>query len=299
MLDNGGVGLTGETAQAALGGLPDLVCVCERDTILWINTAGLRLLHAETPSQVIGRRFTDFLGSDYAALGVELYSLLVEENAPVQTKMKNMGGETYNCELSILAHFHGDSDQYVVHARNISEFTRIAESLHLREDHLRDLINNSLSLICECRDGRVRFINQSGLKLLGAGSDSEVIGKPIHDLFHRDYQDIFEAEFHDILNEDSFIPLRLKRMDGAYVDVDVAFTPMNTGATNSFLAEAHDITRHNRAVTELREFIDSLEGRVEERTETLRGFSVSPGSLASPVAHFTRIRRAKLRLARH
>ena len=177
---------------------------------------------------------------------------------------------SYDCELSILAHFSGGIDRFVVYARNISEFTRIAESLHLREDYLRDLINNSLSLICECRNGVIRFINQAGVKLLGMNSDAEVLGLPIQDLFHRDYHDIFLKEFQEILNEERFIPLRLKRANDSYVDVEVAFTPMGDSQQNSFLAEAHDITQHNRAVTELREFIDNLEARVDERTESLQ-----------------------------
>lgn len=259
-----------DVALAAISGLPDLVCLCQDNIVQWINAAGLRLLNADDEKQVIGMQFTDFLGADYAALGSELYELLTEEQAPVQTKMKALNGDSYDCEISILAHFANTSDRYVVYARNISEFTRIAENLHLREDYLRDLINNSLNLICECRNGTVRFINQAGVKLLGMDADTDVIGMPIQDLFHRDYHDIFLKEFQDVLNEDTFIPLRLKRANESYVDVEVAFTPMGHSRHNSFLAEAHDITQHNRAVSDLREFIDNLEIRVEERTESLQ-----------------------------
>ncbi|MBC8241770.1 MAG: diguanylate cyclase [Alphaproteobacteria bacterium] len=274
MPDDNSDNLDGETALAALLDLPDLVCLCENDSIQWINTAGLSLLAAVDHADVVGKRFTDFLGADYAALGVELYSLLVDEQAPIQTKMQGLNGVSHNCELSVLTYAEANADggasRYVIHARNISEFSRIAENLHLRENYLRDLINNSLSLICECRNGIVRFINQAGVKLLGAQSDGEVIGTPIQDLFHRSYHDIFTTEFQEILNEDTYVPLRLKRMDGSYVDVEVAFTPMKAASGNSFLAEAHDITEHNRAVGDLRYAIESLEARVEERTESLQ-----------------------------
>jgi hypothetical protein len=100
--------------------------------------------------------------------------------------------------------------RYVIYARNISEFTRIAENLHLQEDYLRDLISNFLSLICECRNGVVRFINKAGLKLWEPQSEGEIIGPPIRNLFYRSCEDVFMAEFYKILHEGAHVPLRLK-----------------------------------------------------------------------------------------
>lgn len=272
MLDKVTLGIDGMTSFAALDGLPDLVCVCKDDIVQWINRAGVEMLRADDASQLSGKRFGSFLGADYAALGPDLYGLLVEEKAPVKSKMQGLDGESFDCELSILTCVPNDggAEQYVVCARDISAFTRIAETLHLRENYLRDLINNSLNLICECRRGQVRFINQSGINLLGADGEEFIIGKCIQDLFHKDYLDIFTMEFQAILDEDTFIPLRLKRMDGVYVDVEVAFTPMGGGVSDSFLVEAHDITDHNRAVGDLRSSIENLEIRVQERTASLQ-----------------------------
>lgn len=275
MLDSASHSVDSAISFAALEGLPELVCVCEADVILWMNAAGLDLLGADRLEDIAGEPFSRFLGDDYAALGLDIYPLLADEDAPVQSKMKGLDGQAHDCELSVLTHTSGQSkdgpDQYVVCARSISEFTRIAENLHLRENYLRDLINNSLNLICECRNDRVRFINQSGISLLGAEGDQDVIGKSIQDLFHRDYAEVFAADFQAVLDEDTFIPLRLKRMDGTYVDVEVAFTPMaGSNPSGSFLVEAHDITEHNRAVTDLRNSIENLEIRVEERTASLQ-----------------------------
>lgn len=273
--------IDGATSYAALDGIPDLVCVCQDDVIRWINRAGITLLGGRDLDDLVGKPFSSFLGEDYAVLGPKLYVLLMEEGSSARTKMRNLSGISYDCELSILAHtvdaVGNDSDKYVIFARDISEIKCAAENLHkvamnlrMSENYLRDLINNSLNLICECQNGVVRFINQSGIQLLGADHEKDVVGRNIKDLFHRNYEGVFTEEFQTVLDEDTFIPLRLKCLNGQFIDVEVAFTPMRGDDSDSFLVEAHDITDHNRAVTDLRASIENLETRVEERTASLQ-----------------------------
>ena len=256
-------------AMSTLMGVPDLVCLCEDNKIQWINRAGWEMLNCPDEAYPIGKLFTEFLGSDYAALGRDLLPMLAEEKDPLQTKMKDANGVSFDCQLHIIAKFPDNLDRYVILVRNITEFIQTAETLYLRENYLRELINNSLSMICDCRDGKIQFINRAGLKLLGAESDDQVIGRPIENFFHQDYQHIFKEEFKNILFEDQYIPTRLKRIDGTYIDTDTAFTQTDSSKNNYFLAEAHDITQQNRAVRKLWETIENLEALVDERTKKL------------------------------
>jgi hypothetical protein len=58
-------------------------------------------LNADNEAYVMVKLFIDLLSADYALLGLELYSLLAEERAPVQTKLQGLGGVSHDCERSI------------------------------------------------------------------------------------------------------------------------------------------------------------------------------------------------------
>ncbi len=85
---------------------------------------------------------------------------------------------------------------------------------------------NSLSpdLIGIQVDGRLVFINVAGAKLLGADGPEQLIGKPITDLIHPDYQGVAAQPVQETLEQDTSVLSEEKwiRMDGTVIDVEVA-----------------------------------------------------------------------------
>ncbi len=264
---------SGGIAVSILAAIPDLVCVCRGSEILWVNDVGVQVLEADCVDAVIGQSFMQFLSPDYAMLGDDFFVLLAEERRPVQVKVIGVKGASHDCELTLLPTddgAFGGTDVHVVHARNITDINRVAETLHRNELHLRELINNSMSMICECRDGLVYFTNAAGVNMIGAQGPEQLVGKPIHELFHADYVEILGTGLSTLLEEKTFVPLRLLCLDGTYKNVEMAVTPLVNMGDNSFLAEVRDITRHNEAVGALRDSIENLENRVVERTASLQ-----------------------------
>lgn len=92
-------------------------------------------------------------------------------------------------------------------------------------EHYRYLIEVSSDAILIARDGRLLFLNKAAFKLLGASDAAQLIGKAIIDLLTPGSS--IEVEDHTGMyatksNSRAFKKYKLARLDGTYVDVDVA-----------------------------------------------------------------------------
>lgn len=81
---------------------------------------------------------------------------------------------------------------------------------------------------------------------------------------------MFTLSLDVLLSERDFLPLRLQRLDGTYLDVEAALTPLHGMGASSFLTEVRDISKQNQTTNSLRLLIENLEKRVDERTESLQ-----------------------------
>ncbi len=75
-------------------------------------------------------------------------------------------------------------------------------------------------------DNEIKFINETGAKLLGADSPEEIIGKNVIDLLHPDYREQVKKTQQKLYSgEQKGRPLgemKLFRLDGGLVDVESA-----------------------------------------------------------------------------
>ena len=77
-------------------------------------------------------------------------------------------------------------------------------------------------------DGIVVFINSAGVKILGAESPEQIIGKQVTELVHPDYRETVSERMSKVTsygNISSYVELQLVRLDGSIVDVELGSTP--------------------------------------------------------------------------
>jgi diguanylate cyclase (GGDEF)-like protein/PAS domain S-box-containing protein len=247
----------------------DLVCICRDDRIAVINKAGARILKAAGPADLVGRRFHDFLAADYAeAVDVSL-TVLVDESQPFPLKLIALDGTEVGVQVSVFLAGEADPSAVIVFARDVTRQVELSEAIHRSEQRFRSIVNHALDLICVCENERIGFVNRAGLRLLGATRPEEVVGRKVSEFLHADYRDIFSETIGPLLREDSLLPIKMLRLDGRVVDVEVGLTPFDGMIGSQYLLEARDITDHNRHVTALRKMIETLELRVRERTAEL------------------------------
>lgn len=85
---------------------------------------------------------------------------------------------------------------------------------------------------------------------MGAASPSELVGKPVMDFVHPDYQEIGRKRIRLALEDDKIGPLmeeKFVRLDGTVIDVEVASTPFTYRGQKAVLSAVRDITDRKRA----------------------------------------------------
>jgi PAS domain S-box-containing protein len=76
--------------------------------------------------------------------------------------------------------------------------------------------------------GNSSFLNSATVKLYGATSSEELIGRPVLERVHPDYQEIVKERIRQLTQEGAqveWMEQKLLRLDGTVIDVEVAAAP--------------------------------------------------------------------------
>lgn len=261
-----------ETVQEILEFFPGLAALCRGGTVLSISSQGARMLGYDDPKDLAGRPFDEFLPPEYA--GSDFIEQVLAEGEPCPAMLRRADASQLGAEFRVQWARELGAGTMVVRAEDITRRIEMSDNIKRSEARFRSLVDNALDMICACTDGKVTYINQSGLKLLAADNADAIIGKPVADLFHGDYKLIFEdPEALDLLlaeaaGDNGLLPARLARADGSFVDVQISLAPIDS-PESGFMLEALDITEHRNAVMALHKMNQELEQRVQNRTREL------------------------------
>ncbi|HZP93389.1 MAG TPA: EAL domain-containing protein [Burkholderiales bacterium] len=140
------------------------------------------------------------------------------------------------------------------------------------EDRVKTLLEISPDAIFVQSAERFLFVNSAALRLLGAGSPDQLVGRHAIDFVHPDHH----AQVYDRsrrLREKEAGPMRseerLVRLDGCFVDVEVVAAPFEYAGAPGALLLARDITARKRTEAELRNGRVQLEYEVAASMQSL------------------------------
>ncbi|HJV84239.1 MAG TPA: PAS domain S-box protein [Noviherbaspirillum sp.] len=139
----------------------------------------------------------------------------------------------------------------LIEGRRRSE-SALAES----EERLRALGENSTEAILVHAHGCFVYVNPAALRLFGASTSEELLGKPIVDFVHPDSRQIVEARIRSVSIERQSAPqmeFAMLRLDGSVLHGEVSTVPYTYDNENASLAFVRDITERKRAEQALRE----------------------------------------------
>jgi PAS domain S-box-containing protein len=118
-------------------------------------------------------------------------------------------------------------------------------SLKKSEERYRALVELSPIAIGIHSEGKVVYVNSAGIKLFGANSEKELIGKPIMDLVLPSFRDLVQERVKRATSRKEnleAIEEKLMRLDGEELDVEVSAIPTEFAGKDAVQVVIRDIS---------------------------------------------------------
>ncbi|MCX6133825.1 MAG: PAS domain S-box protein [Ignavibacteriales bacterium] len=128
------------------------------------------------------------------------------------------------------------------------------DALRESEERYKRLVDLSPDAIAVHVGGRFVFVNESGIRLIGAREMSDLVGMPILDIVHPDYKELVKARAlaqQGKSMRQPFVEEKFVRFDGSPVDVEVATVPIMFSGKPATLVVARDLEDRKRSEEEL------------------------------------------------
>ncbi|CAG1003294.1 two-component system, cell cycle sensor histidine kinase and response regulator CckA [Methanosarcinales archaeon] len=135
--------------------------------------------------------------------------------------------------------------QHDITERKLSE-----GALRESEERYRKLVEFSPDAISIHSEGKIVFINIAGAKLLGAVNPEQLIGKPVIDFVHPEYQELAKERIRLMGEEGKNVSPTVEKfikLDGSVIDVEVIAMPFTYKGKHGIQAIMRDTTDRKRA----------------------------------------------------
>ncbi len=129
-------------------------------------------------------------------------------------------------------------------------------ALRESEERYRLVVEHSPDAIVIGRDGRIIYVNPAAVRLVGADSPEQLLGRSPFEIMHPDHHDQVRARTHAGEGLGPTTPLgeeKIVRRDGTVVDVEVITTAFPDCGGKATLGVVRDISERRRAEKALRQ----------------------------------------------
>ncbi len=154
----------------------ELLALCDdHGVIAYLNPGGSTLLGYQ-PGELIGRSWLDIAhpeDADQARVILRAALQIPGRRAPLLCRIRHRSGAWRAFELTAVAPDAHPSDAVVLSGRDIGD----RETAQKSQEHVRQMIDLSPDVVLLLHGQQILFLNQTGMRLLGARSPDEIIGR--------------------------------------------------------------------------------------------------------------------------
>jgi len=159
-----------------------------------------------------------------------------------ETKHRRRDGTAFRVEVWMAPVSVDGETALLSVVRDITARKQAERELRESEARYRTLSERSPLAIFVDRDDRVFLANAACVKLFGASSPEDLSGKTVLDLFHADSQALVSERIHDASVPSPLVEVRVVRLDGTPVDVEVTASPFLDQGVSAIQVVLRDIT---------------------------------------------------------
>lgn len=167
----------------------------------------------------------------------------------------------YSQEIDNLMHqFKKVIEAHFALAEQTKQLKDSEETLRLSEARFRTLIESSPDAIFVQTQERFAYLNSSAVRLFGAQSERDLLGKSVMERFHPDSQGYIQDRIQRVNAETKQLPLleaAYLKLDGTPVDVEISVAPIFYEGRDGVLVFARDISERKQ-LEQLKEDIDKI-----------------------------------------
>jgi diguanylate cyclase (GGDEF)-like protein/PAS domain S-box-containing protein len=147
----------------------------------------------------------------------------------------------------------------------VEERKSVEKTLRESEERYRQLIEISPDAIMIEHDGKIVFANRSALKLFGALSERELLGRSMLGLVSQEWHRLVKEQTERLFEGKSELrPIegKMARLDGTKIDVEITRSLFEYSGEKAIQIIVHDITKHKHYEEQLRKqaLYDTLTG---------------------------------------
>ncbi len=229
-----------------------------------INAAGARFF-GRPVDEILGSHLSSLIGEAAAGRDIEATRQAVSDSPLRSTYYvsdADGGGRYLEGVITIMRDRHQQPIGIRGVVRDITDQKLAEDALRESEERYRQLVELSPDAIVVQSGGKYVYVNPAAVRLWGADSAAELLGRQVLDVVHPDYRELVRERIQVIQGQgmsESLSRQKHVKLDGEVIDVEVTGMPFSFRGEPAVRAVIRDVTDRTR----VRESLKQTEARLQ------------------------------------